>query len=705
MRNVLQSGYRGVVYPVNPSWKSVSGVRCYASVADLPEVPDLGVVIVPAPAVAAVVEELGRLGSLGAVVISSGFREIGGEGAAREDELIRIARRHRISLVGPNCFGVLTTDPEVNLNATFSESLPPRGGIAFVSQSGALCAGILQYGISERIGFSRFVSVGNRAGVDENDLLYSLRDDAATRVILLYVESLADGRRFLETAREITDRKPVLVIKSGRTPAGERAAQSHTGSLASSGQDALYDALFEQSGVLRAESIGELFRAARLFNSGLRPSGPRLAILTNSGGPGIVAADAAFRQKLALPPLPADLTRRLRRRLSPSASVANPLDMTADAHADQYRVTLAELLRSPSVDAVCVIATPTGTLTGDAASQAILRGRGRSTKPVVACLFGLTDLSREVGALEESGVPTFTFPEEAVQGLGTLERYHAWISRRRTEVRTFPVDRARARAVIRKARQRGMTVLPEYLARDLLGAYGIRFPPVERVASASEAPEAAARVGFPVVLKVASPDISHKTDVGGVALHLADADQVRAAVTAMQARVAEKAPNARIEGFEIEAEIGPAKEVLVGIQRDPRFGPLVVFGLGGIYVEVLRDVTFRLAPLRSRSAETMVQSVRAFPLLVGVRGEAPSDLPAIYETIQRVGQMAVEQPDILEMDINPLRVRPAGLGAVAVDARVVLGPPSKSGSPTSAARSHRASLRTRRTGGATRRRQ
>ncbi len=700
MRNVIQSGYRGVVYPVNPSWKSVSGVRCSASIADLPEVPDLGVVIVPAPGVASVLEELGRAGSRGAVVISSGFREVGGDGVAREEELIRIARRYRMSLVGPNCFGVLTTDPEVSLNATFSESLPPRGGIAFVSQSGALCAGILQYGIAERIGFSRFVSVGNRAGVNENDLLYALRDDPATRVVLLYVESLADGRGFLETAREITDKKPVLVIKSGRTPAGERDAQSHTGSLANSGQDALYDALFEQSGVMRADSIGELFRAARLFSSGLRPTGPRLAILTNSGGPGIVAADAAVRHRLTLPALPAEVARRLRSRLSPSASVANPLDMTADAHAEQYRTALAELLRDPSVDAVCVIATPTGTLTGDAASRAILQGRGRSTKPVVACLFGLTDLSREVGALEEQGVPTYTFPEEAVQGLGTLARYRAWLARPRTEVRSFPVDRARARGVIRQARRRGLTVLPEYLARDLLGAYGIRFPAVERVTSAAAAPLAAQRIGWPVVLKIASPEISHKTDVGGVALHLTDPAQVQAAADRMLATVRARMPHARIEGFEVEAEVGEAKEVLVGIQRDPKFGPIIVFGLGGIYVEVLRDVTFRLAPLRSRSAETMVRSVRAFPLLAGVRGEPPSDLPALYETIQRISQLAVEQPEVVEMDINPLRVRPAGGGAVAVDARVVLGPTSRSGSDASAARSRSGPRRTRPTGGA-----
>jgi len=301
-RNILQAGFKGVAYPVNPSWPSVSGVHCYKDVASLPEVPELGVVIVPAPLVAGVITELGKAGTQGVIVISSGFRELGGAGIAREDELIQIAARYRMSLVGPNCFGVLNTDPAISLNSTFSESLPPRGNIAFVSQSGALCAGILAYGIAERIGFSRFVSVGNRAGVDENDLLHSLGEDEATKVILLYVESLAEGRKFLETARKVTEKKPVLVIKSGRTPAGERAARSHTGSLAQSGRDQLYDALFEQSGVIRAETIGDLFRTAKVFSAGLRLDGPRLAILTNSGGPGIVAADAAARNGLDVSP-------------------------------------------------------------------------------------------------------------------------------------------------------------------------------------------------------------------------------------------------------------------------------------------------------------------------------------------------------------------------------------------------------------------
>jgi acetyltransferase len=676
-RNIIEAGFGGVVYPVNPSSKSVSGVRCYPSIEDLPETPDLGVVIVPAPTVADTIERLGKAGSRGVIIISSGFRELGESGAILEDDVVRRAAKYKMSIVGPNCFGVINTAPDVNLNATFSASLPPRGNIAFVSQSGALCAGILAYGISERIGFSRFVSVGNRAGIDENDLLYSLGKDEATKVILLYVESLVNGRKFLETAREVTEHKPVLVIKSGRTPAGERAAKSHTGSLAQSGRDQLYDSLFNQAGVERAETLGELFRTAKIFASGLKIEGPRLMILTNSGGPGIVAADSAIRHGLELPPLSKAMHDALVPRLSPSASIANPLDMTADAGADHYRDILKILLEGPDMNGALVITTPTSTMTGESVARAILEAKATTQKPIAACLFGVNDLSREVAILEEAGVPTFTFPEEATQGLASLARYHAWWTRPRAPERTFSVDHAAAQATIDRARRAGVTILSDYDARALLVAYGIRFPDVKLVHTLDQAVEAAGGIGYPVVLKVVSPDLSHKTDVGGVALGIRDASMLRTAWETMQQSLQAKAHDARVEGFDVESEIQEGKEVLVGVQRDPHFGPILAFGLGGIYVEVLRDVTFRLAPLRPLSALRMVQSVKAFPLLKGVRGEPPSDIEALTEVIERISQLAMEMPDVLELDINPLLVLPDRGGAIAADARVVLSPPTK----------------------------
>ena len=697
-QNLLTSRYRGVVYPVNPSWTSVSGVRCFSTVDELPEAPDLGVVIVPAAGVERVVDDLGRKGAKGVVIISAGFREIGPAGAALEDRVIAASRRYSMSIVGPNCFGVINTDPTIGLNATFSADLPPRGNIAFISQSGALCAGILRYGIEEGIGFSRFVSMGNRAGVDENDLISSLAEDPTTRVILLYVESLASGRRFLEAAREVTKSKPVLVIKSGRSPVGERAVRSHTGSLAQSSRDHLFDAVFEQSGVIRAESIGELFQMAKVLGSGSTMRGTRLAILTNSGGPGILAADACARKSIDLP-MPSDgLAARLRRILPSAASVANPVDMTADVDPSRYERSLKWLLESPEYDAALLISTPVGTMSSDRLVRAILDGRAGSKKPVIACLFGLTDISSAVGQLEQAGIPTFTFPEEAVGGLAAMVEYRRWRGRPKTRVRHFAVDRRQASATLRRARAQGRSVLPEYLARELLEAYGIRFPAHGRAKSLDDALSLGGRIGYPVVLKVASPDILHKTDVGGVRLGINGADELRSAWADMRTALKAKAPKARIDGFEVESEVPKGPEVLIGLQRDPTFGPIIAFALGGIYVEALQDVTFRLAPLVSLSAETMVKSLRGLPVLQGMRGAPPGDLPAVYEAIERVSQLAVELPEIAELDLNPLIVRPAGSGVVAVDARVVLTPSSTAAPPPSPGRSTRPRSRTRHVG-------
>ena len=677
-RNLLSSGYQGVAYPVNPSWKSVSGVRCYPDIASLPEAPELGVVIVPAPRVAATVDQLGRAGTKGVVVISAGFREVGDAGAALEQALVGVAREHSMSLIGPNCFGVFNTDPMVGLNATFSESLPPVGNIAFVSQSGALGAGILKYGAEERIGFSRFASVGNRAGVDENDLLLSLDHDERTKVILLYVESLANGRRFLDAAREVTEHKPVLVIKSGRTSAGERAAKSHTGSLAQAGRDQLYDSVFAQSGVQRVDSLGDLFRLAKVFSTGLELDGPRLIIVTNSGGPGIVAADAAERRGLELPPLADNVRTQLAAGLPSIASVANPLDTTAEVPPDEYRKILLTVLGSTAYDGALVVSTPAGHLSGESVARAILEAKATTRKPIIACLFGLSDLSTEVAFLEKHGVPTYTFPEEAVEGLGALARYRAWKMRPRDQVRSFPVDRQKAEAILEEARRAGHAVLPEHTARGLLEAYGIRFPPAALATTVDEAVGAACRIGYPVVLKVQSSEIVHKTDVGGVALGIASASALRSAWERVERSVRTAAPAARIEGLEVEAQVPPGKEVLVGIQRDPSFGPIVVFGMGGIYVEALRDVSFRLAPMRPLSAQHMIREVRGYRLLQGIRGEPPSDLEALAEVIERVSQLAVDRPEIVELDLNPLIVGAVGSGAVAVDARIVLAPPSRS---------------------------
>lgn len=684
--NIIEAGFTGVVYPVNPSWPSVGGVRCYPRVSDLPEVPDLAVVIVPAPGVLDAVEELGRLGTKGVVVISSGFKEIGGEGIPREQKLVAAARKWGMSLVGPNCFGVFNTDPAVRLNATFSDTLPTEGNIAFISQSGALGAGILHYAQAQRIGFTRFVSVGNRAGVDENDLLLSLAKDDRTRVILLYLESLAQSRRFLEVAREVTEKKAVLCIKSGRTPQGAAAALSHTGSLARAQSDRLYDGLFLQSRVLRAGTLGELFQMAKVFAAAPEGGGKRLAILTNSGGPAILAADAAPRAGLELPALPPHRQERLRSFLSTNAAVRNPVDMTADANEAAYTRALREVLGDPTVDQVLVIATPTGSSTGLSIARAFLKAWKSRPKPTAACLFGLEDLSEEVALLEAGGIPNFTFPEEGVRALGRWAEWQSWKKRPRPPLVSFEVDAARARSLLERAVRDGRRALADFEAREVLQCYGFEVPPWELVHDEEQARKAADRVGYPIALKIASRDILHKTDVGGVALDLRDASAVAAALTKMRAQVARTAPQARVDGFVVERMIRGGKELILGVQRDPDFGPVLVFGMGGIYVEVLKDVSFRLAPISPLSAEHMVEETAGFRLLQGMRGEARADIPKIHDALLRLSQFAVEQPLVGELDINPLLALPEGKGAVVVDCRIGLtlagAPPKDAGAGT-----------------------
>ena len=670
-RNILSAEYSGVVYPVNRHWESVGGVRCFPSVAELPQPPELAVVIVPAPDVASTLLELAQRGTRNAVIVSSGFKEIGGDGVRREEEIVRIATRYGMRLVGPNCFGVINTAPGVRLNATFSDVLPPTGSIAFISQSGALGHGILRHAHAMGIGFTKFVSVGNRAGIDETDLLQTLGEDDSTRVILLYLESLANGRRFLEVAREVTARKPVLLIKSGRTALGEQAVRSHTGNLAHAHSDRLFDAVFDEAGVLRAGSISELFQMARIFSASPLPRGGRLAILTNSGGPGILAADAAARAALTLPGLPERTRRRLAPQLPPHSSVRNPLDITADAKSASYAAALKGLLGEDSIDSILLIATPTGETTGRAVAETVVKTAERQTKPLVTCLFGIGDLSEEVSYLEAHGIPNFTFPEEAASALAHLAAY-AEIRARTPETPTrFPVRRYRIRAPTARGGQGARPAMPDEEVHRLLESYGFALPPSRTIRTEAEALEAAQEIGYPVVLKAVSPDILHKTDAGAVALHLANWSDLVTALGAMRERLRRGAPRARIEGFRIEKEIRGGTEVILGIKRDPDFGPVLLFGLGGVFVEALEDVNFRPAPVTRASVKRLLASVRGTRLLEGMRGEPPRDLPALEEAIARLSQLAVEQERIAELDINPLLVLPRGQGVFAVDCRVI----------------------------------
>jgi acetate---CoA ligase (ADP-forming) len=701
-KNILFHGYTGVVYPVNPKAKSILGVKAYPSVLDIPDEIDLAVIIVPAIAVANVLEECGRKGVRAAIVISAGFKEIGEEGAQRERELQQIAQRYGIALLGPNCLGIINTDPAVSLNATFAPGMPRQGNIAFISQSGALGVAALEYAQRQKIGLSKFISIGNKADLHENHLLDYLKDDPLSDVILLYVEDLEDPQGFHRLATEITSERPkkipILAIKSGRTLEGAKAATSHTGALA--GSDEVYDSIFMQSGVLRVETIEELFDYAIAFAQQPLPQSNRIAIVTNAGGAGILATDAAVRHGVQLAEFTEETVRKLRELLPPTVNVANPVDMTGEPNEQRYETVVRTVLEDPNVAGVVVIAAPhilmsleniarhivraVQALTPDPAPSprpnppAPLRaGEGSSggkvQKPVLACLMAVTDARPAIEILEEANIPHYSFPERAARALAAMARYREWVHRPRTEYRVFTdVQIEQARETIARAKRQGRSLLLEPEAHDVLKAYGFPVLQYRFAKSEDEALHAAREIGYPVVLKIVSPDIAHKVDVGGVKLDIHSDAELRENYRQMLADVQKAKPDARIFGVFVQEFIKGGKETILGLKRDPLFGPLLMFGLGGIYVEALRDVTFRIAPIRELGVHRMIRQIRGFKILEGFRGEPPSDIDAIAECLARLSQLATQLEEIVELDINPLVVFERGRGARVVDARIVV---------------------------------
>ena len=671
---LLNGGYSGVVYPVNPKARAIRGVRAYPTVKDVPDDIDLAVIVVPAPFVLQVMEECGQKGVKGVVLISAGFKETGRDGAALEAKVKAVAIQYGMPLVGPNCLGVINTATDMSLNATFAKRMPEQGHIAFISQSGALCTAVLDYARGEQIGFSKVVSMGNKADVNENDFLRYLWHDPQTQVILLYLEDLAQGREFIELAREMTgegpDRKPILALKSGRTPAGAKAVSSHTGSLA--GSDSVYEAVFMQGGVLRVETVKDLFDYATAFTSQRSPKGKRMAVITNAGGPGIMATDACIRYGLEMATFTAETTQKLRAALPAHASISNPIDVIGDARHDRYQSALEIAIAAPNVDAAMVLLTPQAMTEIEETARVVVAAAAKSDKPILGCFMGVVDVSTGVHILKANGVPCYTFPEDAVRALAAMTNYLNWITRPRTEVKHYDVDKERAHKLLAEAPRGGHGFISEVAAFQVLEAYGFPLVPWGVARTAEETAEVARRVGFPVVLKILSPDIVHKFDVGGVRLNLRDEKEASQAFTGMMADIAKNQPGARLEGVLVQAMMQNTREVLLGMTQDPQFGPVVAFGLGGIYVEVLRDVTFRVAPMREISAERMVRSIRAYRLLEGVRGEPPADIDVITDCIKRLSQLAVEQPLIAELDINPLMVLAKGKGAFVADVRIAV---------------------------------
>lgn len=666
--NLVSYGFTGAVYPVNPKARAINSIRSYPDLGEVPDEVDLAVVVVPAGRVLSVVEDCATNGVRGVVVISAGFREIGGEGVAREQRLAELVRRHGMRMVGPNCMGILNADPAYSMNATFAPTMPPFGRVGFVSQSGAMGLSVLDYAREYGIGISQFVSMGNKPDVSGNDVLLQWEHDPTIDTILMYVENFGNPQKFLEIASRISRHKPIIMVKAGRSEAGARAASSHTGALAEG--DAAANAIMEQAGVLRAGSVEELFDLAMGFTGQRLPRSRRVAILTNSGGPGILTADALVMNGLSVPDLGAETIRRLEPLFPPEASIRNPLDMIASATPEGYHTALDAMLADDRVDAAVVIfVPPLGVRQKDVAQAIAEAGSASADKPVLTVLMGREGLPQGKAQLHDAGIPAFIFPESAVRALAALYRYRTRRDRPQETPPVLEVDRERAREIMAQALAAGVSKLAEPDTLDLLQAYGIPVAAARLARTADEAVSLATAMGGPVALKIVSPQIVHKTDVGGVLTGVEGERAIRDGFRDIVERARAAVPEAEVTGVLLQSMIGGGREVIVGMSRG-RSGPLIMFGLGGVFVEALKDVIFRVAPLCRSDARDMITGIRGLPILEGVRGEPPVSYDALSDTLLRVSQLSVDFPAIAELDINPLMALPTG--AMAVDGRVLL---------------------------------
>ncbi len=678
LHNLLMEGFKGPVYPVNPKATAIHSIPAYASIGDVPGPVDLAIIVVPKQFVKTVIEESIAAGVRGFVVISAGFKEVGGDGIAREQELAKLVRDAGVRMVGPNCMGVINTSEDVQMNATFAPRTPPSGKVALISQSGAMGLSVLDYAESLGIGISTFVSSGNKTDVSGNDLLEYWEHDPATGLVLMYLESFGNPTRFIELGRRITRRKPICIVKSGRTGAGARAAASHTGALA--GTELATEAIMAQAGALRANTVEELFDMAMAFANQPLPEGNRVAIVTNAGGPGIIIADSCESHGLEVTKLSPETEARLRDRLPEEASVRNPVDLIASATAASYEYALGCVFDDPNVDAaIAAFVPPLGIHTKDVAAAIVRVNAQHPEKPLMAVLMGKQGLPAGVAELHDAEIPAYIFPESAARALGAMWTQRQRANKKIGNTRTFDADDERVAKILDATEAAGLAKLSGPDAMRVLEAYGIPVVAWSFVESADGAAlpglvaTEAATIGFPVALKIVSPDVVHKSDVGGVALGLESTETVREAVNSMLKDVAASGGETppRVDGIMIQKmATGDATETIVGLTRVPRVGALVMFGMGGIYVEVIRDVVLRLCPILDTDADEMLDGVKLHKLLEGVRGQPARDRGALRDIILRVAQLAERHPRIAEMDVNPVLARPDG--AEALDARVQL---------------------------------
>ncbi len=668
IHNLIINEYKGRVYPVNPKADAIHGLPCYPSVIALPEAPELAIITVPAANALPAVEECGKKGIRGLIVITAGFREIGGVGVDRERDLLALVQKYGMTMIGPNCMGVINSHPDVQMDATFAPTPPLRGHVSLITQSGALGVAILEHAKSLGLGFAKFCSLGNKAQVSLNDLLSAWKDDPETKIVAAYIENFGNPKNFVRIAREVTKKKPIIAVKAGRSEAGGRATASHTGSLG--GSDLAAEAVFNQTGVLRANSIEELFDYTMAFSLQPLPRGNRVAVISDAGGPAIMAVDELSAQGLKLAEFTEATTASLKSWAPPDASMANPIDLTPEGSLEDYRRALEAALADPNVDAVIAVYVPPVRTAEEDWAKVVWTSAAKSGKPVLCNFLGRTADSPGFMELVEHSVPSYLYPENAARALAAMYRYVQYLKRDDGVARTFEVSRARAGTILDNAVGEGRTRLTEIEAVEFLEAYGITTARARFCKDVDDAARAARALGYPVVLKAVGKELVHKTELRAVVLDIRDERALRLEGMRLLHRM--ETQGLKPAGILVQEYISRGKEVILGMTRDKVYGPFLVFGLGGVYVEYMRDVSFGLPPLTDQDAYRMIRAIRTYPILAGVRGEAPRDIDALAEAILRFAQLVLDFDQIQEIDLNPIEALEQGKGYRAVDARIIL---------------------------------
>ena len=669
LHNILRAEFNGKVFPVNPKASVIQSIKSYSTILDVPDAVDLAILIIPKEFVKEAAVQCGEKGVKGLIVITAGFSEVGPEGKKREQELLEVVNEYGIRMMGPNCFGAVNTDPRISLNATFGKVYPRPGRIGFITQSGAMGEAIMSHANELGIGFSIVASIGNKADMSSNDVLEYLRDDPHTDIILMYLENFGNPVNFTKIAREISRVKPIVAVKSGRTKLGAAAASSHTGALA--GLDVGVDALFEQTGVMRVDTVEELFDVASALVKQPVPKGNRVVVVTNAGGPGILATDALISNGMEMPALSPATVKNLRTFASANASFSNPMDMVAGAAGREFKMTLDAIKTDKRYDTIVPILVPPVTVDQMAVARSIHESLADVDKTVLTCFFGAGEKPEAIEYLKDHNIPVYIFPEAIAKTLAALTKYRRWLSKPRGKHRNFKVDQAKVQAIVDEAVSSGQAALVGKQAIEVLRAYGIPAAGYRYAFSVKEAVDTATEIGFPVVMKINTPAILHKTEAGGVMVDLRHPREIRAAYLNLEKRVGKLKKGEKFS-VALQQMITGGVETVMGMTIDPSFGPLIMFGLGGIFVEIMKDVSFRINPLTDTEAREMIRSIRSYPLLTGFRGSAPVDLKMLEETLLRLSQLVKDFDCFSEIDINPFIISDDKSLCKAVDARLII---------------------------------